>query len=76
MSVTWKRNWRGGKMLGKANNNMSLQETTDKELDSQRLEFDLEKRKIPVGNNNEDVEDINVGEDDMSGCLQLSLKMV
>ncbi|KAE8728550.1 protein interaction regulator family protein isoform 2 [Hibiscus syriacus] len=52
----------------KANNDMNLQETMDKELDSHKLEHGPKKRKIPGGNNNEDeedVEDINVGEDDM-----------
>ena len=40
----------------------------DKELDTHRLEHGPKKRKIPGGSTNEDdddVEDINVGEDDM-----------
>ncbi|XP_024026167.1 pinin [Morus notabilis] len=53
----------------KANNDMSnLQETMDKELDTHRLEHGPKRTKIPSGSNNEeedDVEDINVGEDDM-----------
>lgn len=48
---------------------LNLQETMDKELDTHRLEHGPKKRKIPGGNNSEDdeddVEDINVGEDDM-----------
>lgn len=47
---------------------LNLQETMDKELDTHRLEHGPKKRKIPDGSNNEeddDVEDINVGEDDM-----------
>ncbi|WCJ18447.1 protein-protein interaction regulator family protein [Euphorbia peplus] len=48
----------------------NLQETMDKELDSHRLEHGPKTRKIPGGRSNEeedeeDVEDINVGEDDM-----------
>lgn len=52
----------------KANNDMqNLQETMDKELETHRLEHGPKTRKIPGGNNEdeEDVEDINVGEDDM-----------
>jgi pinin len=40
----------------------------DKELDTRRLEHGPKTREIPGGSNNEeddDVEDINVGEDDM-----------
>lgn len=40
----------------------------DKELDTHRLEHGPKPSKIPGGNNNEedeDVEDINAGEDDM-----------
>lgn len=47
---------------------MNLQETMDKELETHRLEHGPKTRKIPGGDNNEDeddVEDINVGEDDM-----------
>ncbi|KAE8700479.1 protein interaction regulator family protein isoform 2 [Hibiscus syriacus] len=60
--------WQNARKAWKANNEMNLQETMDKELDSHRLEHGPKKRKIPGGNNNEDeedVEDINVGEDDM-----------
>lgn len=48
-------------------NLLNLQETMDKELDTHRLEHGPKTRKIPGGGNNEDedVEDINVGEDDM-----------
>ena len=46
---------------------LNLQETMDKELDTHRLEHGPKKRKIPGGSNEDedDVEDINVGEDDM-----------
>jgi pinin len=40
----------------------------DKEFDTRRLEHGPKTREIPGGSNNEeddDVEDINVGEDDM-----------
>lgn len=61
--------WQNAKKARKTNNDMlNLQETMDKELDTHRLEHGPKKRKIPDGNNNEDeddVEDINVGEDDM-----------
>ncbi|XP_017642890.1 uncharacterized protein LOC108483810 [Gossypium arboreum] len=60
--------WQNARKARKVNNDMNLQETMDKELDSHRLEHGPKKRKIPGGNNNEDeedVEDINVGEDDM-----------
>ncbi|KAL5563217.1 hypothetical protein UlMin_032964 [Ulmus minor] len=52
----------------KGNNDvLNLQETMDKELDTHRLEHGPKKRKIPGGSNEDedDVEDINVGEDDM-----------
>ncbi|KAF5448580.1 hypothetical protein F2P56_029099 [Juglans regia] len=61
--------WQNARKARKTNNDMlNLQETMDKELDTHRLEHGPKKRKIPDGNNNEDeddVEDINVGEDDM-----------
>ncbi|TKY71307.1 Pinin protein [Spatholobus suberectus] len=60
--------WQNARNARKVNNDQSLQETMDKELDTHRLEHGPKKRKIPDGNNNEDdddVEDINVGEDDM-----------
>lgn len=62
--------WQNARKTRKANNDMlNLQETMDKELDTHRLEHGPKKRKIPGGNNSEDdeddVEDINVGEDDM-----------
>ncbi|KAK9286312.1 hypothetical protein L1049_014702 [Liquidambar formosana] len=61
--------WQNARKTRKANNNMQdLQETMDKELETHRLEHGPKKRKIPGGGNNEDeddVEDINVGEDDM-----------
>ncbi|XP_044479092.1 pinin-like isoform X1 [Mangifera indica] len=62
--------WQNARKARKANNDMlNLQETMDKELDSHRLEHGPKSRKIPGGSNNdedeEDVEDINVGEDDM-----------
>ncbi|EOX97402.1 protein interaction regulator family protein isoform 1 [Theobroma cacao] len=59
--------WQNARKARKANNDMNLQETMDKELDTHRLEHGPKKRKIPGGNNEdeEDVEDINVGEDDM-----------
>ncbi|KAE8703170.1 Detected protein of confused Function [Hibiscus syriacus] len=60
--------WQNARKARKANSDMNLQETMDKELDSHRLEHGPKKRKIPGRNNNEDeedVEDINVGEDDM-----------
>lgn len=62
--------WQNARKARKANNDMlNLQETMDKELDTHRLEHGPKPRKIPGGSNNEDeddVEDINVGEDDMS----------
>ncbi|XP_022748561.1 pinin-like [Durio zibethinus] len=59
--------WQNARKARKPNNDMNLQETMDKELDTHRLEHGPKKRKIPGGNNEdeEDVEDINVGEDDM-----------
>ncbi|XP_021286097.1 pinin [Herrania umbratica] len=59
--------WQNARKARKANNDMNLQETMDKELDTHRLEHGPKKRTIPGGNNEdeEDVEDINVGEDDM-----------
>lgn len=64
--------WQNARKVKKGNNDMlNLQETMDKELDIHRLEHGPKKRKIPDGSNNEDggddddVEDINVGEDDM-----------
>lgn len=61
--------WQNARKARKTNNEMlNLQETMDKELDTHRLEHGPKKRKIPEGDNNEDeddVEDINVGEDDM-----------
>ncbi|KAE8009098.1 hypothetical protein FH972_005552 [Carpinus fangiana] len=62
--------WQNARKTRKANNDMlNLQETMDKELDTHRLEHGPKKRKIPGGNDSEDdeddVEDINVGEDDM-----------
>ncbi|XP_059653406.1 uncharacterized protein LOC132300388 [Cornus florida] len=53
----------------KPNNDiLNLQETMDKELETHRLEHGPKTRKLPSGSNNEDeedVEDINVGDDDM-----------
>ncbi|XP_022762912.1 pinin-like isoform X2 [Durio zibethinus] len=59
--------WQNARKAWKGNNDMNLQETMDKELDTHRLEHGPKKRKIPGGNNEdeEDVEDINVGEDDL-----------
>ncbi|XWS62553.1 hypothetical protein CRYUN_Cryun06bG0021100 [Craigia yunnanensis] len=59
--------WQNARKARKANGDMNLQETMDKELDTHRLEHGPKTRKIPGGNNEdeEDVEDINVGEDDM-----------
>ncbi|XP_057521673.1 uncharacterized protein LOC130801799 [Amaranthus tricolor] len=50
-----------------ANNDANLQETMDKELETHRLEHGPKARKIPDANNEDEdeVEDINVGEDDM-----------
>ena len=60
--------WQDARKTRKVNNDQDLQETMDKELDTHRLEHGPKKRKIPGASNNEDdedVEDINVGEDDM-----------
>lgn len=61
--------WQNARKTRKVNNDQDLQETMDKELDTHRLEHGPKKRKIPGGSNNEvdddDVEDINVGEDDI-----------
>ncbi|KAF8405776.1 hypothetical protein HHK36_007854 [Tetracentron sinense] len=61
--------WQNARTTRKPNNNMmNLQETMDKELETHRLEHGPKTRKIPDGSNNndeDDVEDINVGEDDM-----------
>ncbi|KAL6964342.1 hypothetical protein U1Q18_035397 [Sarracenia purpurea var. burkii] len=62
--------WQNARKARKPNNDMlNLQETMDKELETHRLEHGPKTRKIiPGGGNNEDeddVEDINVGEDDM-----------
>ncbi|XP_071727015.1 uncharacterized protein [Rutidosis leptorrhynchoides] len=61
--------WQNGRPKRNGNNDtVNLQETMDKELETHRLEHGPKTRKIPGGNNNEDeddVEDINVGEDDM-----------
>ncbi|KAI4296282.1 hypothetical protein L6164_036251 [Bauhinia variegata] len=60
--------WQNARKARKPNNDQDLQESMDKELDTHRLEHGPKKRKIPGESNNEDeddVEDINVGEDDM-----------
>ncbi|KAK6916035.1 Pinin/SDK/MemA protein [Dillenia turbinata] len=59
--------WQNARKARKTNNDMNLQETMDKELETHRLEHGPKMRKIPGGSNEdeEDVEDINVGEDDM-----------
>lgn len=61
--------WQNARKAKRANNNtLNLQETMDQELETHRLEHGPKTRKIPGGENNEDeddVEDINVGEDDM-----------
>ncbi|GKV23861.1 hypothetical protein SLEP1_g33545 [Rubroshorea leprosula] len=59
--------WQNARKARKANNDINLQETMDKELDTHRLEHGPKKRKIPGGSNDDedDVEDINVGEDDI-----------
>ncbi|XP_015943354.1 uncharacterized protein LOC107468564 [Arachis duranensis] len=58
--------WQNARNAKKANNDQNLQETMDKELDTHRLEHGPKKRKIPGGStDDDDVEDINVGEDDM-----------
>ncbi|KAI7728458.1 hypothetical protein M8C21_027043 [Ambrosia artemisiifolia] len=61
--------WQNGRQKRNANNdNLNLQETMDKELETHRLEHGPKTRKIPGGGDNEDdddVEDINAGEDDL-----------
>ncbi|KVI01778.1 Pinin/SDK/MemA protein, partial [Cynara cardunculus var. scolymus] len=61
--------WQNGRKARNGNNDtLNLQETMDKELETHRLEHGPKTRKIPGGDNNEDeddVEDMNVGEDDM-----------
>ncbi|PKI46004.1 hypothetical protein CRG98_033644 [Punica granatum] len=64
--------WQNARKARKGNNNedmLNLQETMDKELDTHRLEHGPKTRKIPGSGSNEDdeddVEDINAGEDDM-----------
>ncbi|MED6192451.1 hypothetical protein PIB30_010084 [Stylosanthes scabra] len=60
--------WQNARKARKVNNDQDLQESMDKELDTHRLEHGSKKRKIPGGSNNEDdedVEDINIGEEDM-----------
>lgn len=61
--------WQNARKTRKVNSDQDLQETMDKELDTHRLEHGPKKRKIPGGGDNEvdddDVEDINVGEDDI-----------
>ncbi|KAL4580648.1 hypothetical protein LXL04_016848 [Taraxacum kok-saghyz] len=63
--------WQNGRKPrnGNTNNdNLNLQETMDKELETHRLEHGPKTRKIPGGGDDEDeddVEDINAGEDDM-----------
>lgn len=52
----------------RASDDVNLQETMDKELDTRRLEQGPKTRNIPGGSNNkedDDVEDIDVGEDDV-----------
>lgn len=51
----------------KGNDDANLQETMDKELETHQLEHGPKARKIPRANNEdeEEVEDINVGEDDI-----------
>ncbi|XP_055959885.1 uncharacterized protein LOC126660731 [Mercurialis annua] len=60
--------WQNVRKARRPNNDANLQETMDKELETHRLEHGPKTRKIPGGSNNEeedDVEDINVGEDDL-----------
>ncbi|GJS35155.1 pinin [Tanacetum coccineum] len=61
--------WQNGRKTRIGNSDtLNLQETMDKELETHRLEHGPKTRVIPGGDNNEDeddVEDINVGEDDM-----------
>lgn len=59
--------WLTARKTRSANNDANLQETMDKELETHRLEHGPKARKIPGANNEdeEEVEDINLGEDDM-----------
>lgn len=59
--------WQNARKARKANDDLNLQETMDKELETHRLEHGPKTRKIPGAGSNEDedVEDINVGEDDL-----------
>ncbi|KAF2616547.1 hypothetical protein F2Q68_00042324, partial [Brassica cretica] len=60
--------WQNASKARKANNEaMSLQDTMDKELETHRMEHGPKKRKIPEGDAEEEdeVEDINGGEDEM-----------
>ncbi|GMN59046.1 hypothetical protein TIFTF001_028133 [Ficus carica] len=60
--------WQNARNRKASNDILNLQETMDKELDTHRLEHGPKNRKIPSGSNNEeedDIEDINLGEDDM-----------
>lgn len=60
--------WLTARKSRNPNNDANLQETMDKELETHRLEHGPKARKIPGANNEdeeEEVEDINVGEDDM-----------
>lgn len=60
--------WQNARKARKSNNEgMNLQETMDKELETHRMEHGPKKRKIPGGNEEEEdeVEDINGGEDEM-----------
>ncbi|KAF8019736.1 hypothetical protein BT93_G0436 [Corymbia citriodora subsp. variegata] len=59
--------WQNARKVRKANDDLNLQETMDKELETHRLEHGPKTRKIPGtgSNEDEDVEDINVGEDDL-----------
>ncbi|KAF8086912.1 hypothetical protein N665_0609s0042 [Sinapis alba] len=62
--------WENARKARKANNDaMNLQETMDKELETHIMEHGPKKRKIPGGGDEEEedeVEDINVGEDEMT----------
>lgn len=60
--------WQNARKAWKPNGDiLNLQETMDKELDTHRLEHGPKTRKVPGSdaNEDEDVEDINIGEDDM-----------
>ncbi|KAJ0257049.1 Uncharacterized protein HA466_0079850 [Hirschfeldia incana] len=62
--------WENARKARKSNNgDMNLQETMDKELETHILEHGPKKRKIPGGGDEEEeedeVEDINVGEDEI-----------